>query len=160
MSASKFKYQLLVALLLSWFVVHPCLAQEGLKKGKQKGEFLAESGQIDGAIWKFELTPVDRGPKTPLPIKGRYRVADLKVYQAEKESGEMTRQIGQCKPNQERKNTEVVFENLRGVTAPKQPAEPIKGKALLEVKKFGELEGDFVDSKGFKWKMIATRIRE
>ncbi len=136
------------------------LAQQQRRKGKQKGKFLAETGSIDGAIWRFELKPNHQGPNAPMPIRGRYRVSDLKIYQADETGGEFTRQIGVCKPNIGSKNTVAEFETLRGNISPKQQAEPIKGKALLAVKSFGELEGEFVDDKGFKWTMNAFRVRE
>lgn len=136
----------------------PGLAQQ--RKGKQKGKFLAEAGSIEGAMWRFELKPIHQGPDAALPIRGRYRVSDLKIYQADKATGEFTRQIGVCKPNLSSKNTIAEFETLRGRSSPQQSEEPIKGKALLTVKSFGELEGEFIDDKGFKWKMTATRTRE
>lgn len=134
-------------------------AQESVREARKKGKFLAEAGSIEGAIWAFELKP-QTGPKSNSTIKGRYRVSGLNLYQAEQPGGEMTKQIGTSKPNTEDKTTIAEFNELKGMNGPKQWAEPITGKALLKLKSFGELEGDFIDSKGFKWTMILKRVRE
>ncbi len=146
-------------LVCTMFVAVSVSAQDSMREARKKGKFLAEAGSIEGAIWSFELKP-QTGPKSNSTIKGRYRVSGLNLYQAEQPGGEMTKQIGTSKPNTEDKTTIAEFNDLKGMTGPKQWAEPISGKALLKLKSFGELEGDFIDSKGFKWTMVLKRVRE
>lgn len=93
-------------------------------------------------------------------MRGRYRVFDLKFYQAETKGGEMTKEIGVSKPNGDQNKTTIAeYESLKGSTGSNQITE-LKGKALLKSKGFGELEGEFVDSKGFQWEMLLKRVRE
>ncbi|MCC9602289.1 hypothetical protein LOC67_17175 [Stieleria sp. JC731] len=125
-----------------------------------KEQFLKEAGSIEGAIWTFSLTPVHKTPGRDSVIRGAYRVSDLIVYQAGKPGGEWTSEIGKSQPDVANKTTVAEYTLLRGKTGPKQWAKPIKGKALLSVVDFGKLEGEFVDSDGYKWKMRTMRIRE
>lgn len=151
---------LLVAVLCV-AVPQQSFAQDTLREAAIQEQFLKAAGSVEGAIWYFTLSPLPRStPERPDTIRGAYRVSDLKVYQAAKTGEEWTVEIGVSKPLLKEKKTAVEFTLLRGLKGPKQWAEPLKGKALLSLKEFGKLEGEFVDSNGFKWKMLTTRIRE
>jgi hypothetical protein len=52
------------------------------KKAMQRERARQEAGSIDGAIWAFQLTPSKGGPARE-KLRGRYRISDLVVYQAE-----------------------------------------------------------------------------
>lgn len=141
-------------------VCQPLAAQSKGAKARMKAKLLNEAGSIAGAIWTYSLEPIKPGNPKDGMIRGRYRVEDLVVYQAETPGGEMKKSIGKSTPNIKEKITVIELNNLRGMSAPKQLADPISGKAILHLKEFGEVEGTFVDSDGWKWKMKSKRVRE
>jgi len=141
--------------------LQPCFSEDDNSRKKVLyRQFLKEAGTIDGAIWYFELTPSAKTPKKHKPIRGAYRVLDLKLYQAAKPGEEMTTQIGESHPGPKAQRTIMEFTALRGKTAPSKWIEPVSGKAVLARVKFGEGKGTFVDSEGLRWKMQTKRIRE
>lgn len=141
-------------------VCQPLAAQGKGAKARMKAKALNEAGAIAGAIWNFSLEPVKPGNPQDDTIRGRYRVEDLVVYQAETPGGEMKKAIGKSTPNLKEKMTVIELKDLRGLKGPKQVADPISGKAILHLKEFGDVEGTFIDSEGWKWNMKSKRIRE
>jgi len=157
--------RLLVLSLLpaALLLVSPAPSHSEEENRRQKAmylQFLKEAGTIDGAIWYFQLTPVAKTPTNNKPIRGAYRVLDLKLYQAAEPGEKMTTQIGESRPGPKKKKTIMEFTSLRGRTGPGQWTEPVSGKVLLSQIRFGEGEGTFIDSKGLRWKMKTKRIRE
>ncbi len=117
-------------------------------------------GVIAGAIWTFELKPQNPGKRKSVAIRGRYRVEDFKIYQAEEAGGEMTKEIGSSKPGPKKEFAIVEVKSLRGKNASGEWVEGINGTAKLKSLAFGECEGLFVDSEGFHWDMKCKRVRE
>lgn len=135
----------------------PCSAQT--KKARRFEQMAAETGTIDGAVWTFRLEPKNQGPKRKEVIRGKFRVSDLKIYQAETPEGEMSKQVGVSKPESKERVTIAEFEVLRGMTQAREWTE-LKGKVLLRAVKNVGIEGEFVDSEGLKWTMSIKRVQE
>ncbi len=151
--------RLICALSIVLFAA-PVVAQDGRAKAMRREQFNKESGAIEGAIWQFELKPKKGNPAIVSSLKGRFRVADLKIYQADAPGEELNREIGTSKPLIEEKITVAEFEKLRAFKGPQQVYDPLKGRARLNFVEFGHLEGEFIDSSGYKWEMIMRRVRE
>lgn len=150
----------LIAFVLFTALSQQCFSQDVRRDKALRKEFLKQAGEIEGAIWVFVLTPEPKTPKRNIQLRGGYRVADLKIFQAPKPGEGMTKEIGVSKPRFQSKETVVEFTSLRGRSGPGQWEKPLKGRALLKVTEFGKLQGMFIDSDGLRWKMRTVRIRE
>jgi hypothetical protein len=155
----------MVSSLLVLIVASDCFGQPNNKRRRvvEREKARAAAGVIDGAIWSFRLTPVTANANKAdnRAIAGRYRISDLKLFQAEEAGGEMSKEVGISKPNA--KGTTVVeFESISGLNVNKE-WKTMKGNALLRMVKGGgrdALEGEFIDSDGLKWKLVVRRIQE
>lgn len=146
-----------IAAILVGALACPCSAQS--KKARKFERMAAETGSIDGAIWTFRLEPKLQGPKRKELIRGKFRVSDLKIYQAETPEGELSKQVGVSKPESKERVTIAEFDSLKGINQARESTE-LKGKALLRAVKGVGIEGEFVDSEGFKWTMSIKRVQE
>ncbi len=148
--------------LLTWtantLFAQPPKAPPG-KAARDYEKMANEAGAVNGAIWRYRLEPLNQREGQNQELRGGFRVADLKFYQAEEPGGEMSKLIGQSKPDLKTKTTIAEFETLRGFNIMKEPKD-LKGKAQLKFIDRLNMEGTFIGSDGLMWKMSAKRVRE
>ncbi len=109
------------------------------------------------------MTP-QKGNRHRDTLRGAYRIHELVAYQKTEKEGEEDKSIGTSEPlSKESKTTIFKVDGLRAKKSPKDREEKpvyLKGTGILKLIKFGEVEGDFTDSDGFKWTMKCSRVRE
>ena len=115
-----------------------------------------DDDHFEGAVWRFSMTPKARGLE---PVKGRYRVSKHVFYQCSKpKTHEFDTVVGKNHPTG--KKTRSVFEDLRAVDENRNWHKGLKGTAHLEMDRFGEWSGRFIDSEGRHWDFQCSRVQE
>jgi hypothetical protein len=120
-----------------------------------------DDDKVDGALWQFGMTPVKKGPNSPPPMRGVFRVKGKELYQrSSRDSKEYDKLIG-VKTDFKRKTTYLRIDDMRAnEKETKKPHTGIKGKLVLEFDELGEWSGRFVDSDGRHWEFNCKRFQE
>lgn len=117
-----------------------------------------DNDKVDGAIWKFEMTPVKkRGAET---LRGQFRVQGKFLYQkTTPKSKEFDKKIGE-KTSTKGKTTRLQIDDLRARAKESGLHSGIKGKLVLDMDERGKWSGPFVDSEGSHWDFKCERFQE
>ena len=116
-----------------------------------------DADQIDGALWKFTLTPVKPGKD---PLRGVFRVKGKHLYQKSTlKSKDLDKVIGE-KISNKGKVTHVRIDDMRVSSKGKWVDGGLKGKLVLTFNSKGDWDGKFVDSDGEHWEMKCLRYKE
>ena len=116
-----------------------------------------ENDQVDGALWKFEMQPVQKGPAVR---RGQFRVKGKFLYQKTKpDSKEFDKVIGE-KVSGVRGVTRLRIDDLRARSKGNGLQSGIKGNLELKIDEKGKWSGKFVDSEGTHWRTTCERFQE
>lgn len=113
--------------------------------------------KFEGAIWRFKMTPKQRGLR---PLGGIFRVSNSLLFQKHKrrDSG-FKKEIGRNYPGGRRARIE--FKDLRAFADNgKVQVNGIKGTARLTMDSVGNWSGLFTDGKGRNWDFKCERVQE
>jgi hypothetical protein len=139
---------------------NPCNAQRPKKGGNKPPP--QDIGAIEGAVWQFTLTPAKGNPAKDT-LRGKFRVKNLKIYQGETEDDkEMIKEVGSSDPADVKQptHTTLTLTEFRAWKRGATKAEVIKGTAKLERESKDANHGQFIDDKGFHWRMRQVRVQD
>ncbi len=124
------------------------------------GVLADDDDQVDGALWQFVMTPVKKGPNSPLPLRGVFRVKGKELFQRTGRGKEFDKLIG-VKTDFKKKTTYLRIDDLQAIEKEtKKSHTGIKGKLVLSFDDLGEWSGRFVDSDGRQWEFKCKRFQE
>ncbi len=119
-----------------------------------------DDDKVDGALWRFGMTPVKKGPNSPPPMRGVFRVKGRELFQRGDRGKEFDQLIG-VKTGFKEKTTFLRIDDLRAIErGTKKERTGIKGKLTLKFDELGEWSGRFVDSEGSQWEFKCLRFQE
>jgi hypothetical protein len=119
-----------------------------------------DDDKVDGALWQFGMSPVKKGPRSPAPMRGVFRVKGKELFQRSERGKEFDKLIG-VKTGFKKRVTFLRIDDLRAVEKDTRTAHTgIKGKLTLEFDDLGEWSGRFVDSEGLQWDFKCKRFQE
>lgn len=115
---------------------------------------VAKADDFVGAVWKFRMESYS-GAK----LQGRYRISNHVMYQRSVPSDSYYgKLVGQNYPDGD--YTEFEVHNMRVFGPDGQFRGYISGTASLSCDHYGQWTGEFVGSKGVRWRFRCIRYRE
>lgn len=122
-------------------------------------------GSFEGAVWRFGIEAKAGNPHKG-SLRGHFRVADLKVYQAENpddaEAKKLDKKVGESKPGPG-KRPDTALLTLEDFQAWGRAGKKFTLSGTCRLRKGekpGEVFGDFVDKEGYHWELKAKRVQE
>ena len=120
----------------------------------------ADDDMVDGALWRFGMTPVKKGPNSPPPMRGVFRVKGKELFQRGDRGKEFDQLIG-VKTDFKKRTTFLRIDDLRAIeNGTKKVRTGINGKLTLTFDDLGEWSGRFIDSDGMHWEFKCKRFQE
>ncbi len=118
-----------------------------------------DGGKVDGAIWKFTMTPKTAGLEA---VNGRYRVSGMTLYQKENpDDQQFKRVVGKKVAGKKGEHkVGIVFSDFRARIERGSPPVQLNGSAWLKAEKREKWSGTFIDSDGRHWDFQCERIFE
>ena len=136
-----------------------CAAQRPKKDGRPPPE---DRGAIEGAIWEFTLTPAAGNPAKE-PLRGKFRLKDLKIYQGETEDDkDMTKEVGSSDPADVKRpnRARITLTEFRAYKKGERSPQIMKGTADIESETKDKNNGKFIDANGYHWRIRQVRVQD